>query len=89
MSRPARHAVETSLRHLHGSLEVLLNGEPRLAIQGEVLTVERGVRHQFSSKEGCILEEISSTHYKNDSFYTDESIGKNPYRKTYVTHFFG
>jgi len=80
---------EETFHILHGTLELALDGEPRMARPGDIITVERGVRHAFSSPDGCILEEISSTHFKQDSFYTDESIGRNPYRKTYVTHFFG
>jgi N-acetylneuraminate synthase len=80
---------EETFHILHGDLEVRLNGEPRLARPGDVIVVERGVRHEFSSSGGCILEEISSTHFNNDSFYTDESINRNPNRKTLVTHFFG
>jgi quercetin dioxygenase-like cupin family protein len=79
---------EETFHILHGKLELRLNGEPRVAEPGDVITVERGVRHEFSSPGGCILEEISSTHWKDHSFYTDESINRNPYRKTYVTHFF-
>lgn len=80
---------EETFHLLHGTLELRLNGVPRLAEPGDVITVERGVRHEFSSPGGCILEEISSTHFQGDSYYTDESINRNPYRKTYVTHFFG
>jgi N-acetylneuraminate synthase len=56
---------------------------------GEVLTVERGVRHEFRTADGCILEEISSKHHKDDSYYTDDAINRNPFRKSFVTHFFG
>lgn len=80
---------EETFHVLHGTLALRLNGASRLAQPGDIITVERGVRHEFSSPEGCILEEISSTHLKNDSFYTDESISRNPYRKTFVTYFFG
>jgi sialic acid synthase SpsE/quercetin dioxygenase-like cupin family protein len=80
---------EETFHILHGTLELRLNGATRLVEPGDIITVERGVRHAFSSPGGCILEEISSTHWKEDSFYTDEAINRNPYRKTYVTHFFG
>jgi len=38
------------------------------------------------SKTGCVMEEISSTHHKNDSFYTDDSINQNTNRKTILTY---
>jgi N-acetylneuraminate synthase len=51
--------------------------------------VERGVRHEFWSEGGAIMEEISSTHIKGDSFYTDPAIDRDPHRKTQLTYFFG
>jgi N-acetylneuraminate synthase len=33
-----------------------------------------------------VIEEISSTHFKEDSFYTDETIMKNKNRKTVLTY---
>ena len=38
---------------------------------------------------GGILEEISSTHFVNDSFYTDKKIALNKNRKTFVTFWQG
>ena len=32
--------------------------------------------HKFSTVNGVVFEEISTTHYKNDSFYEDENINK-------------
>ena len=57
--------------------------------KGDVVTVEPGVRHEFSSIDGCIIEEVSSTHYVDDSYYTDESISQNKNRKTFVTEWTG
>ena len=34
------------------------------------------MHHSFTSINGCIFEEISTTHVKNDSFYSDEIIAK-------------
>lgn len=80
---------EESFHILHGKLRVKLDGIEQEAEAGELLTVEPGVRHEFRTDHGCIFEEISSTHYKDDSYYTDASIGSNPGRKTYLTYFFG
>ena len=71
---------------LHGELELSLDGKNEKLSRGDVITVEPGVRHKFSTKTGCIIEEVSSTHHKNDSFYTDERISNNPNRKTFITH---
>jgi N-acetylneuraminate synthase len=71
---------------LHGSLTLWLDGEQREARRGDVITVQRGVRHKFHSQEGVVFEEISSTHYSNDSFYSDPAIAANPRRKTLLTY---
>jgi len=54
-----------------------------------VINVEPGVRHAFVSPTGSVIEEISSTHYKDDSYYTDESIMNNKMRKTHLTYWMG
>jgi len=45
-----------------------------------------GMWHSFSTVNGCIFEEISTTHFKNDSVYKDPSINnmKLEDRKTIV-----
>nr|WP_320132874.1 N-acetylneuraminate synthase family protein [uncultured Holophaga sp.] len=80
---------EETFHILHGSVDMILDDECRTLKAGDILTVERGVRHDFSSAEGSVIEEISSTHIKSDSYYTDESILRNPNRKTHLTYFFG
>ena len=80
---------EETFHVLHGSLHVRLDGADRILGAGEVLTVERGVKHAFWTEEGAIIEEISSTHFRDDSFYTDPTITRNPNRKTQLTYFFG
>jgi hypothetical protein len=56
---------------------------------GDLVTVNRGVRHLFRTATGVVFEEISSTHFKDDSYYTDESIAANRNRKTYLTYWMG
>ena len=70
---------------LYGDVQLKLNGKLRKLSKGDVVTIESEVRHEFATQTGCIIEEVSSTHYINDSFYTDETIGKNKNRKTYLT----
>lgn len=71
---------------LHGELELHLNNEKQILKKGDVVTIEKEIRHKFTSKNGCVIEEISSTHFNNDSFYTDLTITNNKERKTFVTH---
>ncbi len=80
---------EETFHVLHGEVHITLNGEKRVCFPGEVINVEPGVRHAFVSPTGSVIEEISSTHYKDDSYYTDESIMNNKMRKTHLTYWMG
>lgn len=71
---------------LHGSMKVTLDGVEQEASPGDVITVDCGVKHAMLSNGGCVFEEISSTHYADDSFYTDAAITANKNRKTHLTH---
>ena len=71
---------------LHGEVDLYLDDAHRELKRGDIVTIMPGVRHQFSTKSGCIIEEVSSTHYTNDSYYTDEKIAQNKNRKTFITH---
>jgi sialic acid synthase SpsE/quercetin dioxygenase-like cupin family protein len=80
---------EETFHILDGELSVSLNGISRLAVKGDILIVERGVKHAFSSAKGAIIEEVSSTHFRNDSFYTDPLISEQDpmQRKTIIETF--
>ncbi len=77
---------EETFHVLHGLLTMQLDGKERTCKRGSVVTIERGVRHAFYSNDGAIFEEISSTHYTDDSFYTDPSIMRNQDRKTILRY---
>lgn len=77
---------EETFHVLHGNLELKLDGQLQKLGPGDVVTVMPGVRHAFHSDTGAVVEEISSTHFKNDSFYTDESINRNQNRKSLLTY---
>lgn len=76
---------EETFHVLYGDLAVSMGGEEREYHAGDMVVVERNAKHGFSSKHGAIFEEISTTHYKEDSFYAEEAIMKNPHRKTEMT----
>ncbi|GAB3268425.1 N-acetylneuraminate synthase family protein [Chitinimonas naiadis] len=80
---------EETFHVLHGKAEIHLDGVTRSVGAGDVITVPCGVRHAFDSQSGAVFEEISTTHYKNDSFYTDAVIQANPNRKTYLKYWLG
>ena len=71
---------------LHGDLTLWLDGIEQTASAGDVITVARGVRHKFHTNGGVVFEEISSTHHKDDSYYTDPAIADNKRRKTWLTY---
>jgi sialic acid synthase SpsE/mannose-6-phosphate isomerase-like protein (cupin superfamily) len=77
---------EETFHVLYGEIELVLDGSSRVCSPGDVVTIEPGVRHAFSSKNGAVIEEISTTHFKDDSYYTDEEITKNKQRKTTLTY---
>lgn len=77
---------EETFHVLHGNLRMALDGNEQTYKRGSVITVERGVRHAFESSDGAIFEEISSTHFTDDSFYTDPLIMQNGDRKTILRY---
>lgn len=81
------HKVKEETFHvLHGDVWLDLNGSVKQCQKGEVATVEKGVKHSFGTNGGAIIEEISSTHHPNDSYYLDPAIAQNSDRKTLLTH---
>ena len=71
---------------LHGRVSLCLDDKLHSLAKGDVITIDPGVRHRFFTTDGCIIEEVSSTHYKDDSYYSDSSITKNQNRKTFVPY---
>jgi len=77
---------EETFHVVHGKVMIRLDGKEGQYGPGDVVTVERGVRHYFTSETGAVIEEISSTHKGKDSFYSDKSIMENKARKTHLTY---
>ncbi|MDI9509461.1 MAG: N-acetylneuraminate synthase family protein [Bacillota bacterium] len=67
---------EETFQLLHGDLSITINGQDRLMKPGDIQTVLRGDEHSFTSTNGAIFEEVSTTHIKNDSYYEDPEIRK-------------
>ena len=81
------HRKEETFHVLYGELTLTLNGVEKSYQAGEIVVVERGTAHKFSSPAGAVLEEISTTHFKEDSFYDDPAIRETASRKTYLTFY--
>lgn len=79
---------EETFQVLHGILEVIIDGRRRTLHPGDTLLLQQGVWHEFWSDTGVIFEEISTTHYNDDSFYEDKEINRleRAQRKTVVNH---
>ncbi len=78
----AHKSKEETFHVLYGDAAIMLDGEQRVYKAGDIVVVERGKMHSFSTKSGMILEEISTTHHADDSFYEDPKIMANKSRKT-------
>lgn len=87
-AHPEQHhkLKEETFLVLHGEMAVQLDGVERLLGAGDLVTVDRGVRHSFRTDAGVVFEEISSTHHKDDSYYSDSTITENQCRKTFLSY---
>lgn len=76
---------EETFHILFGRGWIDLDGDKKAFTAGDILTVERHVPHSFGSQTGAILEEVSTTHIKADSYYKDPVINGADNRKTNMT----
>jgi N-acetylneuraminate synthase len=65
---------EETFQVLYGTLQLTADGKDFCLNAGDIFTIERNVHHAFKADDGCIFEEISTTHVKNDSYYDDLKI---------------
>ena len=77
---------EETFNVLYGDVTFNLDGKLLESKAGDIVVVERGVNHSFTTKNGCIFEEVSTTHIPGDSYYEDPEIMKNQNRKTVLTY---
>lgn len=81
------HNIKEETFHiLFGDFVFDLDGKETACKAGDIITIQRGVKHSFRSVNGGIFEEISTTHQASDSYYVDENITKNKSRKTQLTY---
>jgi len=77
---------EESFQVLSGDLVLNLDGKETEYKAGSIVLVKPMEKHSFTTKTGLIFEEVSTTHFKNDSFYEDGKIAENKNRKTQLTY---
>ena len=79
---------EETFQVLYGTLTLSVDGHVRMLAPGETCLVLPGVWHSFWTETGCVIEEVSTTHFNTDSVYKDAEINKKQRheRKTVVDH---
>ena len=77
---------EETFQVLSGDLIINLDGKDKRYKPGDIVLVQRGIKHSFKTENGVIFEEVSTTHFKDDSFYDDDKIVENLNRKTRLTY---
>ena len=79
---------EETFQVLFGELNISIDGHVRTLKPGETCLVLPDVWHSFWTSTGAVMEEVSTTHYNNDSVYKDKTIQKleRRERKTVVDH---
>lgn len=78
---------EETFHILAGKMVSILDKKKHIMYPGDLIDVKPGTWHEFYAlSEGCIFEEVSSTSYKDDSFYQDPKIQNlsREERKTFV-----
>jgi N-acetylneuraminate synthase len=61
---------------LDGDIDIEINGNRKTYHPGDMVTIHPGDWHKFQTAHGVIVEEISTTHYDDDSIYEDKTIAK-------------
>jgi sialic acid synthase SpsE/quercetin dioxygenase-like cupin family protein len=82
-----RHITkEETFQLLWGDLEIQLDDKIHSLRAGDLLLIPRRAWHAMSTRNGAIFEEVSTSHIRGDSYYSDEAIeGIDPMeRKTVV-----
>ena len=83
-----RHNQKEETFHvLYGDMILEEDGRIKTYHAGDIVVMNRGVMHAFSSQNGAVLEEISTTHITGDSEYEDKNIPDTRERKTYMTFY--
>jgi N-acetylneuraminate synthase len=77
---------EETFQVLFGDLEVEVEGHRKILHAGDSIVIHPGEWHKFQTANGVIFEEISTTHYNDDSFYEDKFINnmRREERKTKI-----
>jgi sialic acid synthase SpsE/mannose-6-phosphate isomerase-like protein (cupin superfamily) len=67
---------EETFQLLNGDMEIETEGIRTSLKPGDTYLVKPREWHKFHTLDGAIIEEVSTTHYNNDSFYEDPLISQ-------------
>lgn len=65
---------EETFQLLYGDLEMEVDGNKYKLKPGDICLVKPKQWHKFHTLDGAVVEEVSTTHYNDDSFYEDPKI---------------
>ena len=69
---------------LTGEAIIIIDEVEHRLTAGNIIHIRPNQVHSISCKIDTVIEELSSQHYANDSYYIDEAITQNNHRKTIV-----
>ena len=75
---------EESFFILYGKINLTLDKKKFILKSGDLKTIKKKEVHEFSSKYGAVIEELSTEHVKSDSYYLDKKIDNNKNRKSFI-----
>ncbi len=69
-----------------GDLKLTVDSKDHNLSKGSIYVIQRGSVHEMTTENGCIIEELSTTHIPDDSYYLDNNINNNKNRKFVVNY---
>jgi len=69
---------EETFQVLFGNLEIEVEGNRQILHAGDSMVIHYGEWHKFQTTNGVIFEEVSTTHFDDDSFYEDKFVASQP-----------
>jgi sialic acid synthase SpsE/mannose-6-phosphate isomerase-like protein (cupin superfamily) len=87
-SHPAQfHKIkEETFILISGDLKLTVDNKDYNLSRGSIYVIERGSVHEMTTENGCIIEELSTTHIPDDSYSLDNDINNNKNRKFIVNY---
>ncbi|QQG37875.1 MAG: N-acetylneuraminate synthase family protein [Candidatus Kaiserbacteria bacterium] len=84
---PLHHHTKSEISYdvLFGTLDLEIDGRRQTLHAGDVVTIQRGVKHRFWNDTGAIFEEISLPRTDDEIVYEDRLIGRRPEKERMTT----